>query len=313
MNEFDIFADSSANIPDALAAQYGIQIIPYTYIVNGAEHPAAEQGTPFCELAKAHYAAMRAGADIKTSLIGEDAFIKALTPSLEAGRDVLLITITASLSGTNAQALRASEELLKSFPQRKIFVVDSANASLGQGLLVLGAAKRREEGADAETCAQWVEENKYLLNSQVTVAELKYLHRSGRVSGILAFAGAVLGLKPMLRADGSNPAKLVICGKEKGRKKALAELVRAFDENVIDPASQTVAIAHADCEEDALALREQITARGVKDVIIEYYDLCTGSHVGPGTLALFYFGRDRRAAVPEKRPLLARRKTPVKS
>ena len=314
MNNFDIFADSSANLPDELTESYDIQIIPYTCIVNGAEKPAAAAGTPFQTLAKAHYAMMRAGADTKTSLIGESAFVKALTPSLEAGRDVLLVTITASISGTNAQAMRARETLLKQYPDRNIFIVDSANASLGEGLLVLGAAKQRAAGADVSAAAQWVEDNKYLLNSQVTVAELKYLHRSGRVSGILAFAGALLNLKPMLRADGSTPAKLVVYGKEKGRKKALAELLRAFDAGVVDLPSQTIAIAHADCEEEALALRDELVARGASDVIVEYYDLCTGSHVGPGTIALFYFGKDRRAAlVPEKRPLLVRRKNPVKT
>ena len=131
---------------------------------------------------------------------------------------------------------------------------------------------------------------------------------------VKAIAGAILGIKPILHADGETPARLTFFSKEKGRKKALAELVRAFEANVIDPASQTIAIAHADCEEEALALRDALLAKGATDVIVEYYDLCTGSHVGPGTIALFYFGKDRRdATAPEKRSLLVRRKTLAKT
>lgn len=294
MYSFDIIADSSANIPDELSQRYGIRLIPYPYIVDGKERPALEDGTPFRTLAQAFYAEMRAGAEMKTSLIGKEIFKSAIRPSLEAGRDVLIVTITESLSGTHAQAQQARQELLEEFPDRKVLVVDSANASLGQGLMALGAARLREEGEGVEACAAWVEENRYYLNSVVTVGELKYLHRSGRVSGALAFAGTLLNIKPMLKADGNTPAKLVIYGKEKGRKKAIAEMVRMFEACVESPEEQTIAIAHADCEEDALTLKAAIEERGAKDVIVEYYDLCTGSHVGPGTLALFFFGKDRR-------------------
>lgn len=295
MYTFDIFADSAANLPADIVERYSIGIIPYTLIVSGTERPAVEQGRPFCESAKEFYDLMRSGTDVKTSLISKESFKSAIAPSLEAGKDALLVTITAGLSGTHEQALRAKEELEEQYPGRKVYVVDSANASLGQGLLVLGAARERDEGKDAEACAAWVEENRYLLNSQVTVAELKYLHRSGRVSGVLAFAGTLLNIKPMLRADGNSPAKLVVYGKEKGRKKSLAEIRRAFEENVIEPEGQTMAIAHADCEEEALELKEYVMSRGAKEVVMEYYDLCTGTHVGPGTLALFFFGKDRRA------------------
>lgn len=304
MYSFDIFADSAANLPNDIVSRYAIGIIPYTLIINGTERPAVETDRPFSESAKEFYDLMRSGADTKTSLIPKEAFKSALEPTLAAGKDALLVTITASLSGTNAQALVAKEELEAAYPERKVYVVDSANASLGQGLLVLGAARLREEGKSAEECAAWVEESRYFVNSQVTVAELKYLHRSGRVSGVLAFAGTLLNIKPMLRADGNSPAKLVVYGKEKGRKKSLAEIRRAFDENVIDPEGQTMAIAHADCEEEALELKEYIMSRGAKEVVMEYYDLCTGTHVGPGTLALFYFGKDRREDAHAKKRFL---------
>ena len=314
MYSFDIFTDSSANLPPALAEQYGITMIPYTCILNGAERLAFEPEMPFEKTAKRFYAEMRDGAEFKTSLIPKETFKSAIAPTLAAGRDALIVTITASLSGTAAQAICARDELAAEYPDRKILVVDSANASLGEGLLVLNAAKLREAGGDVEACAEWIEDNRYLLNSQVTVDDLKYLHRNGRVSGLVAFAGNLLGLKPMLRADGSSPAKLVVYGKQKGRKKSLSEIVRAFEENVADPSSQTIAIAHADCEADALALKAAVEARGAKDVIVEYYDLCTGSHVGPGTLALFFFGKNRQAEeAGEKRRFFGKWRAPAKN
>ena len=314
MNTFDIFVDSAANIPDELVARHDICMIPYTCTVNGVEQSTYDKTRPFCDCAKEFYAQLRAGADIKTSLVSEATLISAIEPSLAAGRDVLVITITESLSGTTRQAQVARDALLERYPDRKIFVIDSCNASMGEGLLALKAADLRDMGESVEACAEWVENNRYKLNSYVTVDDLKYLRKSGRVSMVKAIAGAILGIKPILHADGGTPARLTFFSKEKGRKKALAELLRALDENVVDLASQTVAIAHADCEEDALYLRDELVKRGAADVIVEYYDLCTGSHVGPGTVALFYFGKDRRSVTaPEKRSLLARRRQPVKT
>lgn len=295
---FDLFVDSSANVPDEYVRRYEINVIPYLCLVNGEEKPAVEEGVPFDKTAEEFYKAMCSGADIKTSLISKERFMEAWLPSLESGRDVFTVTITSSLSGTNAQAVAAAKELSERFPDRTIVVADSCNASLGEGLLAIGVAERRALGMNIEACATWLCENRYNVNSQVTVDDLKFLHRSGRVSGIMAFAGNLLGIKPMLRADGSSPAKLVVYGRQKGRRKSLEEILRAFDENVVDPEKQTVAIAHADCLADAEKLKEELLKRGVKDVIVDYYDVCTGCHVGPGTIALFYYGKPRRTEKP---------------
>ncbi len=311
---FELFVDSAANLPDAIVKEHDIRVIPYSCIIDGTPVPAYDPAVPFRTLAKEFYAKLRGGADIKTSLINEADFEAALTPALEAGKDVFLITMTAGLSGANAQAQAAAATLKKKFPRRKIVVEDSSNASLGEGLLALRVAMLREMGESLEGCREWFEANRYRLNSQVTVDDLSFLHKSGRVSGVVAFAGKLLNIKPLLRANGTTPAKLVVCGKVKGRKKAISELLAAFDENVVDPASQTVAIAHADCEEDALALKVSLEERGVRECIVEYYDLCTSSHVGPGTLALFYMGKDRRGPQAEEKgaPAFGHKKAPAR-
>ncbi len=296
MRTFDIIVDSGANIPHLLQRERGIRVIPYSLTVDGTEQPCFEEDVPFEQTAKAFYNKMRAGADVKTSLLPAHVFEEAMRPSLEAGKDVMLFTISSGISGTNKQAQDAGAALRKEFPERKIYVFDSANASMGEGLQALKVADLGDLGESVETCAQWVKENAYKINSYLTVGDLKYLKRTGRISATLAIAGTILNIKPVLRADGGANAKIVFYGKERGRKKALSALAEAYRERAIDPQTQTVAICHGDCEEDALALADMIREIGAKEIIIEYYDLCTGSHVGPGTVALFFYGKDRRGA-----------------
>lgn len=292
MADFDIFVDSSANIPDNLRDK--IRVIPYICTIDGEEF-ACTEGANFSELAKEFYQRMRENADVKTSLIVEERFVEALTPTLEAGKDALLITIASGISGTYNQALNAKKALESRFPKQKVYVLDSANASMGEGLLALKAADLRAMGESAEACAEWIKHNAYKMNSFLTVDDLKYLRKGGRISRTLAIAGTLLNIKPLLRADGGSPAKITAYGKVRGRKKAISSLVEAFDKNVVRPETQTVAITHADCEEDALELARILKEHGARDVIIEYYDLCSGIHVGPGTLALFFMGKDRKS------------------
>ncbi len=312
MYNFDIFADSAANLTDGMVAESGVKIIPFHYIVNGEEKLCYNADRPFEEVAKEFYTELASGADIKTSLVCEQQFIEALTPSLEAGRDVLLVTITEALSGTFAQATKAAETLKTMYPDRNVVVFDSANASLGEGYLAYKAAKMRADGASLEECVKWLEENKYLLNAAVTVDELKYLKKSGRVSTIAAVAGAILNIKPMLKADGASPAMLTVYAKERGRRKSIDALIKAYTEHATKEIDDTVLITHGNCKEEALALAEEFKNLGASEVIIEYYDLCTGAHVGPGTLAVFFFGKDRRTpqevAEHKKRLLFLRKK-----
>ncbi len=295
-NDFDIFVDSAANLTDEMIAETGIKVIPFTYTVNGEIKSCYEKDKPFKETAKAYYKLLSEGADIKTSLVCEEDFINAVAPSMEQGKDVLLVTITQGLSGTYAQAVKAMNTLKEKFPDRKMYVMDSANASLGEGLLAVQAAHMKSAGESIEACAAWIDENRYKMNSVVTVNDLKYLKKSGRVSTIVAIAGALLNIKPMLHADGASPAMLTVYAKERGRKKSIDAMVKKFAENVIDPANHTIAITHCDCEAEAKELAERLRQLGANDIVIEFYDLCTGSHVGPGTLALFFMGKERRTA-----------------
>ncbi len=308
---FEIFTDSSANIPENLLRESGIRVISYRLLGDGEERDCFG-GNNFRNEAKEHYRQMREGKEMRTSLISGDRIEEALSPVLEAGRDVFFATIASGISGTYAQAVSAAKELGRKFPERKIVVADSSNASMGEGLLVLRVADLRDMGESLETCAEWFEANRYKMNSYVTVGDLKYLRKGGRISAAAAFAGTLLNIKPILRADGDAQAKLVLCGKERGRKKAISSLLAAFDANCIHPETQTVAITHADCEEEALALAGALKERGVKDVIVEFYDICTGTHVGPDTIALFFLGKDRRGPSEAKEKAPNVHKAPAK-
>ncbi len=293
--QFDIYTDSAANIPEKLIEEHGIRVIPYLAMVNGKERLCYEHDTAFSETAKKFYEDMRAGAEVKTSLVSAERIMEAVTPSLEAGRDAVLVTISSGVSGTYAQAVEAKKQLGAKYENAKLYVCDSANASMAEGLQVLRIADLRDMGESAEECVKWQSANAYKINSYFTVGDLKFLRKGGRISATLAIAGTILNIKPILRADGGSPAKIAFCGKERGRKKALLALAEAFGQKAIQPENYTAAICHADCEEDALALADMLRERGAKDIIIEYYDLCTGSHVGPGTVALFFYGKDRRS------------------
>ena len=156
---FDIYVDSAANLTEDMIQNTGIKVIPFTYTSNGTEKLCFESGVPFTKTAKKFYEDMAHGTEIKTSLVCEANFIEAVTPSLEQGKDILIITITAGISGTNLQAMKACAALKEKFPERQIYVADSANASLGEGLIAVYAAKLRDSGENIQSCVNWRKTN----------------------------------------------------------------------------------------------------------------------------------------------------------
>lgn len=292
MNEkFDIFADSSANLTEKMIAECGIKVISYECTCDGKK-VVCYSGRPFSQDAQEFYSAMSRGAEVSTSLISSQRFYDSVENSLKEGKDALIITISSQISGTNKQACLAAEELQKAYPGRKVYVADSANSGFGEGLLVVQAARLRNMGESAEVCFRWLESNKFRLNSYFTVGDLKYLKKGGRISSAAAIAGTILNIKPILKADGN--AKISMCGKVRGRKKSVAELADYYKNYAVFPEGSTVAISHCNCEEDALALAEMVKEMGAKDITIEYFDIVSGAHVGPGSLGIFFMGKDRR-------------------
>ena len=281
-----ILTDTSANLPTALLKENGISVIPFSYYIKDKEYSSVDtEGFD----GKKFYKAMRMGAKIKTSQINIFNYIRFFEPFLEKGEDILMINMSSGISGSFRCAELAVKELKDSYPDRTVCLVDSLGASLGEGLLALRAAELRRRGYTLEKAFDKLEKEKHRMYQVFTVDDLMYLKDSGRVTGSAAIVGNMLKVKPLLK--GNAQGKIVSFSNVIGRKKALDSLAQKYRLLVKNPEMQTIGIAHADCEEDAQYLIEQINRRKPpKDILSVVYEPVTGSHVGPGTLALFFMG-----------------------
>lgn len=287
-----ILTDSASNLTDDLLDLYGIEMISFTAKVGKEDFICWQRGRDYDKAAQGYYDAMRSGAMPQTSLINSHAFIDFFTPFLEAGKDVLYIGMSRGLTGTVGAAQQAAEALRQTFPDRQCVALDSSGASFGEGILVIHAAKMRNEGKSLNEITEEIDSMIPHMNQLFTVDDLVYLHRGGRISSLVKITGSLLGIKPMLKATDQGTIELY--GKCRGRRRSLEALAEQFAKTALRPALQIIGIAHADCVEDAnfLANRlKELTA--VKNVMIRQYDLCSGSHVGPGAIALF-FAADKR-------------------
>ena len=293
---FEIFVDSAANIPAELVKAFKIKVLSFVNLVNGKEMTCFDPDlTPEEERQKGkdYYDMVRAGADIKTGLISSGVFEDAFREALEADKDVLYFSLSKNISGNYNSARIAAEDLMESGNYaRKIRMIDSLNASLAQGILAIYASEMREKGMAFDEVADILETYPAKMNGVFTVGDLKYLARTGRLSGTAAVIGNVLSIKPILR--GNKDGYIVQYKKCRGRKSALNELISLVCNNIVEPEKQIIGIAHADAYEESLYIMEEIQKRvKVRGFINTSYDFCTGSHVGPDTLALFFMGKDR--------------------
>ncbi len=285
---FQIMTDTSANLPTDLAQSCELTVIPFPFFVNGARHTCLDtegfDGETF-------YGAMREGAEVTTSQINPQNYIDAMRPVLQAGQDILFVGMSSGISGAYHSAELAAEELRQEFPLRKIRLVDTIGASLGEGLLALRAVEDKKNGLSLDEIYEKLLDLRHRLCNIFTVDDLKYLRKGGRLSNLSFIVGTLLQIKPLLK--GNEEGKIVAFAKLRGRKKALEELARRYDEYVVHAEEQTVGIAHADCPEDAAYLIELLRRNHPpKDVLNVCYEPVTGSHVGPGTLALFFEARE---------------------
>lgn len=293
---FEIIVDSAANLPAVTAKEYGIKVLSFTNLVNGKELICFDPDlTPEQERAKGteYYNAMRAGADVKTGLISTALFEDAFREALLAGHDVLYFSLSKNISGNYNSARLAAESLQEAFGDtHKIRLIDSLNASLAQGILAIYASEMRERGMSVDEVADLLETYPQKMNGVFTVGDLKYLSKTGRITGTVAVIGNVLQIKPILR--GNKDGYIVSFKNCRGRKAALNQLVKLVCSNIVEPEKQIIGIAHADAYEDSLyvmdAIQKRITVRGFLNTS---YDYCTGSHVGPDTIALFFMAKDR--------------------
>ena len=287
MANYQIITDSGCDLPQSLLDTLGVKSVPLYVNFRGAEQPdSVDEGI------KELYDGLRGGEKATTSAVNPDRWAAMIEPSLAEGKDAVVIVFSSGLSTTYQSAVIAGQELMEKYPDRKVYVVDSLCASLGQGLLVWYACRKRDEGMSAPELAKWLEENRRNLCHWFTVDDLMYLKRGGRVSAVTAMVGTMLSIKPVLHVD--DEGHLINVSKARGRKASILALANKLKELGEGFDNSTVFISHGDCREDAQYLAETLKAEyGVKEVVIGYVGAVIGSHAGPGTLAFFFLGKHR--------------------
>ncbi len=287
---FKIVTDSCANLTGEQIKSFDVEIMSLQYNMNGQSYDSYIKGEApnFSDA----YKFLREKGKITTSLISREECDKVILPILKEGNDVLVLAFSSGLSGTYQNIVLAAEDYKEAYPDRKIIVVDTLSASMGQGLIVHYAVELKNQGKTMEEIADWVNENKIKVHQIFTLDDLFFLKRGGRLSGTTAIVGSVLGIKPLMHV--ANDGKLYATGKVRGRKAAIEYLINTVGEDAVEPKNQVVFLTHGDCAEDAkfiaAALKNQF---GVKDVVINSLDPVIASHAGPGTLALFFMGQPR--------------------
>ena len=281
-----LFTDTSAILPVEIIDEYGIEVVPFSYTIDGVEYIPEREFD-----GKAFYAAMRAGSAVKTSMVNTGTFIERFKAALDAGKDVLYIGMSGGISGTANAALMAKQELDEEYPDRKIIVIDTLAASLGEGLFVIKAAEQLKDGVALDAIEEAIRAQVPSMCQSFTVDDLKYLKNTGRVSGAAAIIGNVLSIHPILIGD--YEGKIVVKAKVRGMKRTLDALAERYAELALSK-TETIGIAHADNEEGKAYLVQRLRDKGLTGKCLSVcYEPVTGSHVGPGTVALFFFGTDR--------------------
>jgi DegV family protein with EDD domain len=270
-----------------------IHYICFHYWLDGVEHPDdLGQTIPFPEF----YRAMANGADTKTSQINISEYLDYFEQFLSQGKDVLHVTLSSGISGTFNSASDAARICRERYPERKIYVVDSLGASSGYGLLMDGLADKRDEGLDIDALRDWAEENKLRLNHWFFSTDLSFYVKGGRISKASGFFGSMLNICPLLNMD--NLGRLIPRHKIRGKKKVIRETVRMMEhcaDGGLDYDGK-VYISQSECMEDARAVADLIEERFKRingKVEINYVGNLIGSHTGPGTVALFFWGKRR--------------------
>ena len=288
-----IVTDSAIDMPrEWIDEQKDFRILDLSYLMDDISY--ASDGTD--ESIKAIYDAMRNGKMLKTSQVTPDMWESCFRELLSAGNDVLTIAFSSGLSGTCSAAFTAADEVRADYPERKLIVIDSLQASAGEGLMVHYAIQNRANGMSIEDNAAWVQKNVQNFLAWFTVNDLMHLHRGGRVSAASAIVGSLVRIKPIMHVDENG--KLAVYEKAAGRKRSIRILADKIITDIVNPEGQMIHISHGDCLEEAETLANMIRdALPVADVRISYVGSVIGAHTGPGVIAVFCMGHTR---IPNK-------------
>lgn len=281
MSNYVVTVNSTVDLPKAWLEERNVPVIPLKYTIEDQTYVDMEGLS-----SKDFFGKLRDGKMAVTSQVNPDEARELLEPILKEGKDVLHLAFTAALSGTYNSMRLAAEELLEEYPERKIIVVDTKCACMGEGLLLYYVLKKKEEGASIEEAYTYAEELKEHIGHYVTVDDLNHLHRGGRVSKTSAVLGSMVKIKPILIVN--EEGKLEVVAKERGRKKAMNTIVNMAVERTGNYKNEIIMITHGDCLEEAEYLAGIVREKmGVENIFINNIGTVIGGHTGPGVLAVF--------------------------
>lgn len=289
MKDFVITADSNSDLPIEYINEKNIGIIPHYYDLEGITYGDELNLTP-----KEFYDKMRAGHMPTTMASNPEVIRRTFQNYIDQGLDILHISFSSALSGGCSNVMAGARELCEENPEAKIIVIDTLNASLGEGMFVMKAVQMKEEGKTIDEIASWLEEHKMEFCVRFTVDDLNHLQRGGRISKTSAFIGSIMSIKPILYIN--EDGQLVPLSTARGRKKSLSTIFNNMVESMgkYKDEADIICIAHGDAYEDAQYLTKLIE-EGLphKQIIINTISPSIGSHSGPGAIGLCFMGEKR--------------------
>lgn len=287
--DYTIVTDTTCDLPQDYYEKNNVTVITLTYMLDGVEYDGSFENSLKPAL---FYEKLRGGIMAKTAAVSPETMTRIFTNVLEQGSDLLYVAFSSGLSSTYQNACIARDDLAEKYPDQKILCVDSLCASLGEGLLLDLVLRKAREGANVEELAAYAQEIRLHVCHYFTVDDLNHLYRGGRVSKTTALFGTMLGIKPVMHVD--NEGHLIPIGKVRGRRQSLDALVTKMGTKIEGCDNPYVFISHGDCIDDAKYVSAQVKAKyGIKTEIIGTIGPVIGSHSGPGTVALFFVGKDR--------------------
>lgn len=293
MSDYVLSCCSTADMTAEHFAKQNIKYIYFHFCLNGVQYPD-DLGIsyPYPDF----YKAMTDGGETKTSQPNKGEFVKYFEPFLKEGKDILHVTLSSGISGEYNSACAAQLELSEVYPERKIYIVDSLGASGGYGFLVDEMSRKRDEGMSIEELRDWACDNRLKVHHWFFSTDLTFYVKGGRISKASGWFGTVLNICPLLNMD--DEGHLIPRFKIRGKKNVIKEIVKKMEQHAQDGLdySGRCSMTHSDCIEDARAVASLIESRFDKlngKVDINWVGTTIGSHTGPGTVALYFWGDER--------------------
>lgn len=288
MKNFVVYTDSGCDIAPELLQEWGVHSSSLTFRFDGDETEYSNNDMTVTDF----YNRMRAGGIAKTAAINVGTFLDEFEKLLAEGLDILYLGFSSKLSSTYSSAEIAAQQLRGQYPERTVITVDTLSASAGQGMLVYLAQEKKLAGASIQETAAYIEELKLRIAHWVTVEDLVYLKCGGRISSAAAIVGNALGIKPIIHVD--NEGGLVSVAKVRGRKNSIGTLADKFAELAADPENDIVFLCHSDCEDEAEEMAALLDKKYHATVgLVTNIGPVIGAHTGPGTVAVFFIGKER--------------------